>query len=225
MGVIHKPLELLEDNFKKPTGFYGRLVGHLMTVQHRTLTDWTIDQMGIADGDDILDIGCGSGMALGLMAARDTTGTLAGIDYSPVMVDLAAKRNAAAVRAGRMTIQHGDAMNLPFEQASFDHVTAIETFYFWPDAMRGLKQAHRVLRPGGQMIVTLEMSREASGRPSLVQRYFGRRFTERSAREGLRIVSGADLTGMLTEAGFTGARFVAEPTRSLGWVCALARKP
>jgi ubiquinone/menaquinone biosynthesis C-methylase UbiE len=225
MGVITNPLELLEDNFKKPTGLSGRLVGHLMTVQHRTLTEWTIEQMAILADDDILDLGCGSGMALGLMAAQASLGNLTGLDYSPVMVDLASKRNADVIRSGRMRVQQGDAMGLPYADGSFDHVTAIETFYFWPDAQRGLAEAWRVLRPGGQMVITLEMSREQSGRPSFVQRVFGRRFTERSAREGLRIVSGADLTGMLTEAGFEGARFVAEPTRSLGWVCALARKP
>lgn len=224
MGVIHKPLELVEDNFKKPTGFAGRMIGHLMTVQHRTLTDWTIERMRIGATDDILDVGCGSGMAVGLMAAKAQRGTVTGLDYSPEMVALATRRNRAAVQAGQVRVLRGDAMALPFPDASFDHVSAIETFYFWPDAMNGLAQAYRVLRPGGQMVVTLEMSREASGTPSLVQRYFGKRFTERSAREGLRIVSGADLTEMLTQAGFHDAAFIAEPTRSLGWVCATARR-
>lgn len=224
MGVIQNPLELMESNFRKPTGLAGKFIGHVMTVQHKSLTVWTIGQMGIGSTDRILDIGSGSGMALKLMSAKADRGTLAGLDYSPEMVKQANWRNAAAVRAGRVEIRQGNAMELPYPDASFDHVTAIETFYFWPDPKQGLAEAHRVLKPGGQMVVTLEMSREVSANPSMIQRYFGNKFTARSERDGLHIVSGADLIGMLADAGFRDARFTAEPTRSLGWVCAMARK-
>jgi SAM-dependent methyltransferase len=225
MRVVHNPLEVMERNFRRPSGLAGRFIGHVMALQHRSLTVWTIEQMNIAAGDRILDIGCGSGMAIQLMAAEADQGTLAGIDYSPEMVTQASRRNAPAVNAGRVEIRPGDAMNLPYPDASFDHVTAIETFYFWPDPKRGLAEAHRVLKPGGQVVVTLEMSREVSADPSMIQRLFGNRFTARSERDGLHIVSGADLTKSLTDAGFIDAGFTAEPARSLGWVCARGRRP
>jgi ubiquinone/menaquinone biosynthesis C-methylase UbiE len=163
-------------------------------------------------------------MAVKLLADRARDGFVAGLDYSPEMVDQAARRNAAAVRRGAVEVRHGDAMTLPYGDESFDQVCAIETFYFWPDPLRGLAQAYRVLRPGGQITVALEMSREAAADPSLLQRYFGKRFTERSARDGLTILSGVELTGMLVDAGFRDARFAAQPRKSLGWLCAQARK-
>jgi ubiquinone/menaquinone biosynthesis C-methylase UbiE len=218
------PLRLLEENFRRPTGSAGRFVGHLMAVQHRTLTLWTIGHMAVRPTDRVLDVGCGGGMAVKLLTDRARDGFVAGLDYSPEMVDQAARRNATAVRRGAVEVRHGDAMDLPYEDGSFDQVCAIETFYFWPDPVRGLAQAYRVLRPGGQITIALEMSREAAAEPSLFQRYFGKRFTERSARDGLRILSGAELTGMLVEAGFQDARFDAEPRKSLGWVCARGRK-
>src|SRR5262249_20429868 len=158
---------------------------------------WTIGHMALRPTDRVLDVGCGGGMAIKLLADRARDGFVAGLDYSTEMVEQARRRNAAAVRRFAVEVRHGDAMALPYGDESFDQVCAIETFYFWPDPRRGLAEAYRVLRPGGQITVALEMSREAAADPSLIQRYFGKRFTERSARDGLRILSGADLTGML----------------------------
>lgn len=220
VGLLRRPLELLEHNFRRPTGFAGQLVGHLMAVQHRTLTVWTVDHMRVGPRDRVLDIGCGGGMAIGLLAKRATDGHVAGVDYSPDMVVQSRRRNRAAILQKRVEVQRGDAMALPYPDDSFDQASAIETFYFWPDPAKGLAEAYRVLKPGGKLTVTLEMSREAAANPTLVQRLLGRRFTERSEREGLRILSGTDLTDLLAKAGFRDNRFDAEPRRSFGWVCA-----
>jgi len=222
--LLAGPLELLEANFRRPVGRAGRLVGHLMAVQHRSLTLWAIEHMDVRGTQRVLDVGCGGGMAVKLLARRAGQGLVAGVDYSPQMVAQAVHRNAQAIACGRVEVRHGDCADLPYPDASFDQVCAVETFYFWPDPMRGLAEAHRVLRPGGQVSITLEMSREAAASPSLVQRLFGRWFTRRSEREGLRILSGNDLVDMLAKAGFREVRFVSEPRRSLGWVCALGRK-
>ncbi|MFE3599107.1 class I SAM-dependent methyltransferase [Streptomyces sp. NPDC059142] len=222
--LLKGPLELVENNFKQPNGRAGRLIGHVMAKQHRTLTVWAIEHMEVRRSQRVLDIGCGGGMAAKLLSERASQGFVAGVDYSAEMVRQSVRRNVDGVAAGRVEFKQGDAGALPYEDASFDHVSAIETFYFWPDPMRGLSEAYRVLKPGGQVAITLEMSREASDTPTTKQRLLGKRFTERSEREGLRILSGDDLVEMLGKAGFQEARFVSEPLRSFGWVCALARK-
>ena len=222
--LLAKPLELMEDNFRRPTGRAGRLFGNLMAVQHRSLTLWAIEHMDVRSRQRVLDVGCGGGMAVNLLSRRTGQGFTAGVDYSMEMVEQAVRRNRAGIARSRVEVRHGDCAALPYEDSSFDQVCAIETFYFWPDPLRGLAEAHRVLKPGGQVSITLEMSREAGADPSLVQRVFGRRFTERSERAGLHILSGDDLVDSLTKAGFRDARFVSRPRRSLGWVCALAHK-
>lgn len=223
--MTRNPYQLLQENFRRPVGGAGSLVGHLMTVQHRTLTVWSIEHLDVRRSHRILDIGSGSGMAVQLLSRRADLGFVAGVDYSEVMVRQATRRNAEGIARGRVAVQQGDAMQLPYEDEEFDRVSAIETFYFWPDPERGLAEALRVLKPGGLFAVTLEMSREMASEPTLIQRFFGRRFTEKSERDGLHILSGADLTGMLERAGFEDTRFVSEPRRSLGWVCAIGRKP
>lgn len=227
MGVstlIRSPLEVVEENFRRPTGRPGSLLGRIMAVQHRTLTLWTIDQMGVRTADHILDVGCGGGMAIGLLARRTTEGLVAGLDYSPEMVRQATARNRDAVGRGRVEVREGDAMALPYDDETFDQVCAIETFYFWPDPLQGLREARRVLRPGGQLVVTVEMSKEAVAQTSPLRRWLSERYARRAAEIGQRICSGAEINELMAEAGFPQRRYVAEPDRSLGWVCALARK-
>lgn len=209
----------IEANLALPTGRLGTGVGYAMSIQHRSLTQWALRHLDPKPGEDVLDVGCGSGMALRLLSGRTAPGRLAGVDLSPVMVNLARRRTTG--QRPRPEVLQGDVMSLPFPDASFDVVTAIETFYFWPDPERGLRECRRVLRPGGRLCVVLEMSRDAAEQPTPLQRVFGRKFTDRSDEAGLHIVSGAGLTAMVRAAGYVRPRFAVEPRRSLGWLCVI----
>ena len=221
--LARTPLEAIEHNLERPVGRLGRIVGHVMSVQHRSLTSWTLRLLPIPPAARVLDVGCGSGMAIKLIADADPSRRVDGVDRSAEMVAMTKRRNAAAVAAGRVRVIGGDALDLGFPDATFDAVTAIETFYFWDDPIRGLAECHRVLRPGGWLAVTLEMTKEAAEHPTMLQRIFGRKFTDRSADEGLSIVSGLELTALLREAGFASTRFAVEPRKSLGWLCAMGQ--
>ena len=220
---MFKPLELVEANFRKPTGWFGQVLGHVMAVQHKSLTLWAIDLMNVQSGDCVLDVGCGGGMAVKLLSDRAPAGFVAGVDYSEEMVRQATRRNDGRVQQGQVAIELGNAMALPYRDASFDKACAIETFYFWPDPVRGLREVRRVLKPGGQIAIALEMSKESSAQKSPLQKYFSQRYADRSAGLGMSICSGPELVQMLSEAGFRQTRYVAQPDRALGWLCALGR--
>jgi ubiquinone/menaquinone biosynthesis C-methylase UbiE len=222
--VLLKPLELVEAHFRKPSGWFGRVLGHVMAYQHRTLTVWVIDLMNVQASDRVLDVGCGGGMAVRLLARRATSGFVAGMDYSEEMVRQATRRNAEAVRRGQVEIKAGDVLALPYADASFDKVCGIETFYFWPDPMAGLREVRRVLKPGGQITIAMEMSREAKAQKSPLQKYLSESFANRSAAQGMSIVSGSELIAMLDRAGFRRTRYESKPDKALGWLCALGTK-
>jgi ubiquinone/menaquinone biosynthesis C-methylase UbiE len=57
-------------------------------------------------------------------------------------------RNAAAIRSGRVDLRRGSVDSLPFDDSSFDGVLAINSMQVWPDAVAGLREIRRVLRPG-----------------------------------------------------------------------------
>jgi SAM-dependent methyltransferase len=221
---LRRPLERIETSLSRPTGRLGIAVGHAMSLQHHPLTAWCHRLLDPPPDADVLDVGCGSGNALRLLGRR-CSGRLAGVDPSPTMIGMTRRANARADRAGRLRVRIGSAERLPFHDDSFDVVTAIETLYFWPDVERGLRETLRILRPGGRLAVALEMTRDAADPPTWLQRVFGAGFTERSAGEGLSILSGVELTALVRSAGFDRVRFAVEPRRSLGWLCVLARKP
>src|SRR3954447_6608583 len=113
-SLVRKPLELVEDNFRRPEGWSGRLVGHAMALQHKSLTVWTLGQMNVRPADHVLDMGCGGGMGIKLLASIATRGLVRGLDYSPEMVRQATHRNRNAIEKGRVEIVLGDVSALPY---------------------------------------------------------------------------------------------------------------
>lgn len=115
------------------------------------LTDRLSDMLTIKPGSRLLDIGCGvGGPAMRIAEAHDIE--VVGVSISQEQVRRANER-AAAGRADRLSFQYGDAMNLPFPDESFDLVWALESLHHMPDRWHVIRQAARILRPGGQMAI------------------------------------------------------------------------
>jgi ubiquinone/menaquinone biosynthesis C-methylase UbiE len=145
---------VLNKQYPCPRGVIGRFAGELMVRQHAEETIWTVSLADIQPTDHVLEIGFGAGKAIELLAEKTTRGSVAGIDLSPTMVKRAKRRNARAVRAGRVTLQQGDAAQLPFEDQQFDKVVTIHTIYFWSNPEAILIEILRVLKPGGMCFIT-----------------------------------------------------------------------
>lgn len=107
-----------------------------------------VDAIPFGGAEDVLDIGCGTGSALRAMAAR-TSGALVGVDPFERMLGHA----RALTDDGRVTFQVAGAESLPFEDDSFDVVTAINSTSHWGDLAKGLAEVARVLRPGGLFVL------------------------------------------------------------------------
>lgn len=208
--------QLIGRQIRKPLGFSGWLLGHLMANEHKNLVNWMLESLNIQSTDYVLDVGCGGGMALKTIAGTASNGFTAGIDYSPAMTKQATRRNRSAIDQGSMVILLGDVMALPFSDACFNAVCGVETFYFWPDPLSGLKEIGRVLRPGGSVALVMDISKETSD--ASVTEDIG-------ARLGFKVYSGEEMTALLSEAGFTDVAFKAIPERGKGWLCASGTRP
>jgi SAM-dependent methyltransferase len=99
----------------------------------------------VNSGEKVLDIGCGAGGAL--MAARALGGEVAGLDASPALAAIARQRLPNA------RIEVGDMEELPFSDGAFDVVTGFNSFQFAGDIVQALREARRVTRPGGKVIM------------------------------------------------------------------------
>ena len=117
----------------------------LMGRWSQKLAPLFIDFAGLADGEKILDVGCGTGSLTFALARAADLGEIAAIDYSPVFVEEANRRNTDP----RIKIRQADACALPFEDGTFDRALALLVLHFVPEAGKAVAEMRRVVRPGG----------------------------------------------------------------------------
>jgi ubiquinone/menaquinone biosynthesis C-methylase UbiE len=137
----------------RPDGPLGRLLLNIMARETSRFNAEVLDALAAADGKHILEIGFGHGRTLLAAARRAPNARFAGIDVAPTAVRAAARRCRALVDAGRLDLRAGDASELPWDAATFDAAFSVHTLYFWPDPARQLAELHRVLRPGGRLVL------------------------------------------------------------------------
>ncbi|MFI6765153.1 class I SAM-dependent methyltransferase [Streptomyces sp. NPDC050355] len=125
-----------------------------------------VAELGLQEGDRVLDAGCGTGRALpALREAVGPRGAVLGADVTPEML-------RAAVRAGRgrySALLLADAARLPLPGAALDAVFAAGLISHLPDSAGGLGELARVVRPGGRLALFHPIGRAAlaarKGRP------------------------------------------------------------
>jgi ubiquinone/menaquinone biosynthesis C-methylase UbiE len=117
----------------------------LMGRWSKRLAPLFIDFAGLADGEKILDVGCGTGSLTFMLARTADLTEIAAIDYSPVFVEEAIRRNTDP----RIKIRQADASALPFEDGTFDRALALLVLHFVPETGKAVAEMRRVVRPGG----------------------------------------------------------------------------
>ena len=138
-----------------PRGAAGRVTAWEMAHRpsNRQRSRWVVSLLDVQPADRILEIGFGPGLAIAALA-RAGAGHVYGADHSGVMVRAAARRNAAAIRAGRVTLLRASADQLPPAlDGPFDAILAINALAFWPEPAERLADLRRRLAPGGRVAV------------------------------------------------------------------------
>lgn len=108
--------------------------------------------LGVGPGEQVLDVGCGSGAvtrAMARLVAPD--GRATGLDASPALLAFARQYAEEEAPGQSIDFREGDCRSLPFPDASFDAVLAATVLSHVPDAERALAEMVRVTRPGGRV--------------------------------------------------------------------------
>jgi len=143
------------NNTRKPEGFLGKvMVNGMNGGGHAALAEWGLSFVNISKNDSALDCGCGGGANVKRLLAKCDTAY--GIDYSEISVAKSKEVNAEAIKNNRCEIHQCDVRSLPFDNDSFNVVTAFETVYFWKDIEKAFAEIFRVLRNGGTFAITNE---------------------------------------------------------------------
>jgi ubiquinone/menaquinone biosynthesis C-methylase UbiE len=111
----------------------------------RRLAGPFIEFAGLAEGDRVIDVGCGTGgLSLALVSVAEV-GSVVGVDLSEVYLEDAERKNVDK----RLTFEKGDATALPFSDNSFDKAMSMLVLQFVPDADIAIDEMRRVVRSGG----------------------------------------------------------------------------
>ncbi len=156
-------------------------------------------------GDSLLDIGCGVGAVLGVVAERYPGLRLAGIDAEPKQIR-AASQHLRGVGDGPPDLRVGDAAALPWADATFDHAYMMWFIEHLREdvALRVLREALRVLRPGGTITINeTDYTTFKVWPPSPDWDALERAQHDHFARAG-NPIAGRRLGGLLAAAGFAG---------------------
>ncbi len=210
------PHDMTEPDFSNvetagcPAGDAGRDMILRMNREHGPLRAWGFAHIPV--GQSVLDVGCGAGAALRELSGQSPEAMLTGCDISPLAVETATALNEDLVRKGRMRFLQCGVPDLPFTDGAFDTVFSVESLYFWPDQIAGLKEIRRVLASGGWFMTALEMAGGAMNERQL------------AIVKHLKMVCPTqdELRGLMTEAGFADVTVEFEPERR--WLCAAGRK-
>ncbi len=184
----------------RPTGFLGRLMGRLMNRMNARMNAFAVRQLDLTSSDRVLEIGFGGGVTL--PSLLHGAAFVAGVDRSRDVVKHAQSDYSEAVNAGRADFRVGSVEALPFESDSFGKVCTVNTVYFWSSLEAGFSEIHRVLSPGGRLVVGF-LPKERMDRMNLPPDIF----TPRAP---------GDIIAALTKAGFDGVR-LERPAPTTAW--------
>lgn len=192
--------------FGYPRGFWGGVAGWIMALRssNRARNRWAVELLDIRDGERVLEIGFGPGLAIGWAASKG--GIVTGIDPSRVMLKQALRRNRRYVKAGLVDLRLERIEGLPDFSGSFDKILAVNSIQFWSQPFQRLQDLRRVLRPGGTIGIVFQPRWKGASDDDV-------------RRAGLEICD------LLSESGYRNARLEELKLKPVAAVCALATRP
>lgn len=185
--------------FGVPHGPVGKVGARLMPTLVRPLYGMMAKELELQPDDDLLEVGCGSARLIEDHATQ--VRFVAGLDASRIQVDMGRKRLAGRIAAGTAEVVLGDAMNLPWDDGRFSVVSSLNCLKFVPDPPKALREMHRVLRPDGRLILTIDKQADKWGRSGEIDAMGQWQWNEADARR------------MVEEAGFADVSVADMPTK------------
>jgi ubiquinone/menaquinone biosynthesis C-methylase UbiE len=140
---------------QKPRGALGAMMSWLLESGNANQNRATVEALDPPPGAAVLEVGFGPGHALEMLARNRPLGLVAGVDHSELMVARAKRRLNGGRGDAALDLRVGDVGDLPFPDERFDVVFAVNSFHQWPEKDRALAEMVGVLKPGGDLLLSI----------------------------------------------------------------------
>lgn len=140
--------EKIANQFRKPSGFWGRIVSGLMIKGNRHAYDTLLKDMNVQPGEKLLEIGYGPGIGIQLIADAVKC-NIYGVDFSELMYKKASKKNKSYIAKGQVELLYGDFVETPIHVDGLDKVFCLNVVYFWKDLNPPFLKIKSLLKDGG----------------------------------------------------------------------------
>jgi arsenite methyltransferase len=139
------------EQMSHPHGRLAWVAAWWMNVGNQVINRQALDALEPTPSDRALEVGFGGGFALRKLLRQCRR--VSGADPSAAMVAYTTDRYAAHVEAGRLDLRKGSVEALPWDDATFDKVLAVNTIYFWDDIEQGCRELRRVVTEDGRVVI------------------------------------------------------------------------
>jgi demethylmenaquinone methyltransferase / 2-methoxy-6-polyprenyl-1,4-benzoquinol methylase len=152
-GTPNETAAQVQAMFERIAGIYDLMNTAMTAGLHHSWRARAADRAELTDGCRALDVCCGTGdLAIELRRRCGPGGSVIGADFSERMLELA-RQKAARLGITGVSFEWADALELPYEDARFDAVTAGFGVRNLADLQRGVDEMARTLKPGGRVVI------------------------------------------------------------------------
>jgi ubiquinone/menaquinone biosynthesis C-methylase UbiE len=153
--------KMMASQLRKPSGW---LIGWIMLGQlnrwNRSMNRKTLATIEARDDDHVLELGCGGGELLGLIADKISSGMVVGMDWSPLSIRYCKWKFRRLIRADRLDLFCQDVARIPLPNNFIDCVCSVNAVYFWDRPESVFAECARVLKIGGRLVLCNSVSSE-----------------------------------------------------------------
>jgi len=186
--MTEEEFKKMAQQLRKPEGEDGLKVGKTMNAGNLQMNMQSIKELNATTNEHILEIGMGNGFFVKDIIGSDESIKYTGCDFSPAMIEEASNINKEFINRGQVEFNLANAEELPFKNETFDKVLTVNTLYFWDNITGVFNEIKRVLKPKGELVITIRPKDEMDNYP--ITKY------------GFKTFNKPDLTTLLAENGF-----------------------